>query len=354
MILCLAVSVQAQKMFNVERKIAQAFKIDPEQCELQLTNKYGMVNILPWQKDSIRIEISMKARSGNEMKAHQLLNSFDVELNHTGYFVIAKTVYTDKRETFLKDVSALTQTIVGGGSYMEINYTVYMPVQTNLKLENKFGNVYITQLTGKTSIKISNGDLKASALMGTSSIDIKFGNATINKMSSATLTVDYSHFDLNEANSIRLNSKSSVMNFDKIKHLDIDSKRDKIRVEQLDLIKGKSSFSNIQVSSLQRELTLDSKYSTLHVDAIDAGFRTINLLGSYTDLNAFFEKGSQFKIDITYSKNTTIICPDNAKMNETRMINEKELATSGFVGQPSAESSVKVNAKYGKIYLQVK
>ena len=61
----------------------------------------------------------------------------------------------------------------------EINYKVYVPKTCQLKLENKFGNIYMTDHQGKTEIALSNGDLKAFAFSNDAQLLTNYGDLSI-------------------------------------------------------------------------------------------------------------------------------------------------------------------------------
>ena len=60
---------------------------------------------------------------------------------------------------------------------VEINYYISIPEYLNLKIENKYGDVYMEDITGDFSISISNGSFKANSLGKNSSINLTFCDA---------------------------------------------------------------------------------------------------------------------------------------------------------------------------------
>ena len=47
---------------------------------------------------------------------------------------------------------------------VEINYYINVPEYLNLKIENKYGDVYMEEYNGDFSVSVSNGSFKANSL----------------------------------------------------------------------------------------------------------------------------------------------------------------------------------------------
>ena len=58
--------IQAQT-YSEKREQGKSFKLKSGTV-IQITNKYGNVNVIPWEKDSVRIEVSMSAQSKQAAK----------------------------------------------------------------------------------------------------------------------------------------------------------------------------------------------------------------------------------------------------------------------------------------------
>ena len=93
MIIILSMGATAQ-VIELNKTIKKSFKILPE-TNVQITNKYGNIQIVPNETDSIRFEIEIKVADKLVDKVTKVLNSIDVQFNSTPYYTIAKTVISD-------------------------------------------------------------------------------------------------------------------------------------------------------------------------------------------------------------------------------------------------------------------
>ncbi|MDP8231279.1 MAG: hypothetical protein P9L91_01275, partial [Candidatus Zophobacter franzmannii] len=147
------------QQYEKSRKLTKEFPITAE-TDVQIINKYGNIHILPWDKDSIRFEISIKVEASKQSKVDRTFESIEIDFSESSYYLIVQTVFDNKKSSFWSDVSDFTNSMLNSGSNAQIDYIVYVPVKNKLTLENKFGNIYMTDHLGKTLITISNGDFR--------------------------------------------------------------------------------------------------------------------------------------------------------------------------------------------------
>ena len=110
------------------------------QTMLILNNKYGNIDIKDWGRQQVKIDVLVTVNHSNQEKAQRLLDYIDVSFSIHGNEIKINTEIDDK-------FSRSSQW--GSGNDFEINYTVQMPKQVNLDLYNKYGNVFISELSGK-------------------------------------------------------------------------------------------------------------------------------------------------------------------------------------------------------------
>ena len=169
-----------------------------------------------------------------------------------------------------------------------INYMVYVPNKVSLKIENKFGDIYMDDFNGNLEIILSNGDLKANRLSGSPTVTLSSGNGTINSITGGKVIVSYSDMLIKEAGEVYLETKSSRVTVNRAVNLGIDSKRDKFQINAADYITATGYFSTITIDNLRKELRCNLKYGNLDIEQIADAFSFINIESEYTDLNLYF------------------------------------------------------------------
>jgi hypothetical protein len=338
--------------YSEKREEGKSFKLKSGTL-VQITNKYGNVNVLPWEKDSVRIEVSMSAQSKQAAKVVKILSSIDCEMISTANSISARTVFYDNSTTFWKDVVSYAGQVINTSNNLQINYTVYMPVTNDIKIENKFGNIYMDSHRGKVDITLSNGDLQARNFGGELKLKLEFGSASMQDVNDCKLNINYSDLTLRKVDALNLNSRSSTIDIEEASSIELTSTRDKLAVKKCAILNGDASFTRIRINELESSCTVNTKYGELKLNNVLRNFRTIHVKSEYTDLFFGFNSTDSYSMNLIYDAKTNlnISAPINAQLKkETLNSKEGTIQATGTMGK-SANSQVSVTAKAGAMSL---
>ena len=301
-------AVQAQT-YTESRRIVRSFPTEAE-TRLDVTNKYGKVQVIPWKKDSVRIEVDLFVQSNSTSKLEKLQDNIDFEFSGTKYYVIARTNFGSKYSSFFGDLKELSESIIPSKNRVEIDYTIRMPANMAVNISNKYGDLYIDDLSGTVNINLSNGDIKVNRLEGEANINLNFGNGIINYYQGGRLTLSFADIEIKEAITLDVDTRSSELNVEKARILNVSSRRDKISVSELDNIFGDAYFTDIRISKLNEEVNLVSKYGDFRADNISNEFTYINLNSEYTDIDLIFIETAEYSMDITHNQECIVRLPE--------------------------------------------
>lgn len=338
--------------YSEKREKGKSFKLRSG-MSVQITNKYGNVNVLPWEKDSVRIEVSMSAQSKQAAKVVKILSSIDCEMISTANLISARTVFYDNSTTFWKDVVSYAGQVINTSNNLQINYTVYMPVTTSLKIDDKFGNIYMDSHRANTDITLSNGDLQARNFSGKLKLKLDFGSASLMALDNAELNINYSDLTLEKVNALNLDSRSSTFEIEEAQSIDLTSSRDKLVVKSCGTLSGDASFTRIRINEMESACTLNAKYGELKLNSLSRNFRSVYIKSEYTDLFIGFNPSSSYSLDLTYDAKTNLnICsPINSQLKkETLDAKQGIIKATADVGKSGA-ADVSVIAKAGSLTL---
>lgn len=330
--------------YTESQNVVRTFHAGSE-TRLDLSNKYGTVHIIPWNKDSIKIDIDLFIKSSSASKLEKLKRNIDFELTDTKYYVIANTMFGTKGGNFFSDLKDLSGTIIPSKNDVKIDYTVHIPSSININITNKYGDIYIDDMKGSVSVNLSNGDIKANSLMGESNISLNFGNGIINELNNARLNIAYADIEIQSAGQLNIESKSSKIRIHRVEILKTFSKRDKYSVSNINNLFGESWFSDIWINKMNEEINHNPKYGALKVDSIPDDFSFININTEFTDLNLVFNKSASFQLEIFKHINAMLRMPE--EYGELEIIDQEEEAVhlKGMVGPAhNTVSRVKISA----------
>lgn len=304
---------------------------------LQISNKFGEIKINNDGGDSITIDVKVTVEAANEKKTAELLDLIDIRFQKNGSTASAETEIDSDFKSQKR---------------FSIDYTVNIPSDKNLAIENKYGNTIVNKLTGNGNFVIKYGNFTASELMtpagGNLFVDMAYGNATIGKTSDIKVNVSYSPMTIEELNSLKLESKYSSLEVDKGNDLEIESKYDKFSFGDIQTIDADFKYTNMKVDKISKSLKIESGYGGVKVTEVAPDFDFINITNSYGQI-ALGLGDASYQIDascdycgIDYPEDD--FSGDRIKENNSRTV-------KGKVGSGNG-GKVYVRSRYGEIKLK--
>jgi len=320
---------------------------------LELTNKYGTMHITTWDKDSAFVRVELKAYGTSKEKLKKMFDGVSINFTETKNLLKVQTNLSQNFNMIFENFKGMTSKYFSYDSRIEINYFVNVPEYLKMKIENKYGDLFMEDSKSELSVSVSNGSFKANSLGKGASLLLSFCDASINSLLSGSISASFSEVSIDEAGDVSINSTTSKYEIKKAGTLNIESRRDKFFIDEAVSIKGSSYFSEYRIKRLTSEMTLSSKYGSIDADYIDKGFDSVNINSGYTDISLQFDENSSYSIDIRHL-NAFLVLPSKNVKTEQKVINseKKDYMTFGSYGEKPGNSKVKIDATRGNIYLK--
>lgn len=319
--------------------IKKDFPVNPDAL-LAIRNKFGKVHINNWDKNEISLEVTITVTASDQKGAANRFERVNVDINGTTGQVTATTTIEEGK--------------FSGKGRFSVDYLVHMPVSNRLDLSNKFGDIFINELKGKSKIDLSYGNMEARKLDNSDNLlDISFGKARINWITGAVLILKYSEMSLDYAGSLRMNSKFSNIDANKIIALNMVQEGGKLDMEKSSTVESKSKFTDIEVGRIDQSLNLDIQYGNCDIGEIPAGFTLINIRNRYGNVTVNIDDNAQYALDADMS-----FCDLDFPEKESKLTYRSTTHTTkqfrGWVrsADQSASSKVMVNSAYGNVRLK--
>jgi hypothetical protein len=338
--------------FSEKRIFSKSVRVNRD-MKLEIDNKYGTIQITPWDKDSVSVRAEVEASSSNLDRLHKMFQGIDVNISETNFLVRAETEFTQNINMLFESFKGMTKKIIPYESSIQINYYISAPEYLNMKIANKYGNVYMENNTGTFTLNLANGSFKANSLNITEGINLTFCDATINKMKGGSIDASFSEVIIGESGDLKINSISSRFDLKRTGKLDTESRRDKYFIGSAVSLEGNSYFTDYRIEALNKEINLETKYGSLSADLIEKGIGLITVNSSYSDINLTFDPAVSYSLDIKHA-NTFLSVPEKNSKIEKKTLNEdkKEYMTFGTVGKNPGNVKVMIDANRGNIYLK--
>jgi hypothetical protein len=331
----LAGNLYARHADDFSKTVTREFPVAKD-ARFVIENKYGDIQCNNWDKESISIVVKISVQARNQEVADAFFKKININLSGTTSLVEAKTVITEGLRT--------------NGSF-SIDYTINMPAWINLEATNKFGNLYVNELTGKAKIEIGYGNAEIQKLDNSDNLlDIKFGNANIDWIKGAVLNMKYSNFEGTYAGSLKMNSKYSNFNGKQVIALDMLFEGGKLELENSSVVTCKSKFADISINKVEQKIDLDNQYGSFSVDEINPEFSGIVVVNSYGNIDLGVPGTSAYMLDA--EMHYCNLEYNDSKINvDYRNDSGHDLVVKGTIGQ-NPKASVKVTSNYGNVSLE--
>jgi len=344
--LLFSTSVNAQ--FTETREFVKRFKIQAE-TRIDITNKYGKVELNTWAKDSVVINFRMEINEKKPIKLKQTLDNLDFDISNSQHYLIVKTMVDKNRSQIESEFLKFKETILQTNGSIRIDLVVWLPDDHELRIENKFGDIVMGDFQGETQIILSNGKLKCGDLPKKASLNLSFADATINNLTNARIVSNYSDIQLRNSGALRLETKSSTLEILNSSDLSIDSRRDKYRIRIADKLDAYGNFSHFMVTELKNKANMRLSYGSLDLEKIQPDFSSIYVDSRSTDLNLYFNPEAKFNFQITETK-TNLKLGRELKVDDKQVLDSKEnkIRHTGYFGRKMKEDQLIINAVGGE------
>lgn len=321
------------------RVIKKEFPITSD-GQLIINNKFGKVHCNNWEKETISFEITISVEAINDKAAAKLLDRIDVIFTNSPSQIEALTTFAENGNR--------------GRSHMQIDYMVNMPVGINLDLSNKFGDIFINEIMGKTKINLGYGNLEANKFGNSDNqLEVEFGKANVNWIKGAVVNLKYSGMDIQYAGSLYLDSKFSNLDAGKIISLNMNFEGGTLDMENSSSVKSKSKFSTLDIGRIDKSLNLDIQYGNCKIHEMPTDFTSIIVNNRFGDVSIGLDETASYQLDAELKYCDLDYSSESSKFSY-RSVSPTQKVLKGVIGtgndNPSAK--VKIRSEYGNISLK--
>lgn len=260
--LALSFSIHAQE--TLTKKIEKTFKLN-NTGELHLDNKYGNITINGWNENKATITLDIKVTNKKKDNAKTLLDRIEANIRTANNFISIESEISERNTSFFSRYFNKLNPFEFDKGNVEINYTVYLPVNAEIDVTNKFGDVIIDNWTGKLKANIEHGDLWINDNVTNANIDMKFGKLKGKAITFGTINLKNGDIDIENSKDLFLTTSGVNIEITSVTDLEINSSKDEISIENVDNIKGELKFSNAKINTVKDKITLAMDVSELRV-----------------------------------------------------------------------------------------
>ena len=326
------VGLQLQAEDEFTKKVSKSFDVNKD-ATLTVKNKFGKVHCENWDKNSISIEVTITVQASNQEKANKYFDKIKIDITGTNSLVTAITSMEDN--LFDK-----------GNNELSIDYMIQMPATVNVELNNKFGDIIVSEIGGTSKINLGYGTIDIKKLSGsTNALDIEFSDGYIGYIKSANLDLKYSELKVDEIADMNAESKFSELNIGKIDVLTIESGYDDDFIGSVRNIDVEADFSDVEIRNLEQTLTANFDYGELKVKEVGKAFKLIDITNSFSDANIGFNPEASYRINATVKMGDFSYPQDRAKLSVVEMSYTSSKYEGLVGGNSDTQSKVMIDSQ---------
>lgn len=345
--LFISLQMMAQEGGTFTREIKKEFVVKPS-TRLEMLNKYGNIDIVNREDPAITIDVQIRVNVKDREKAEELLDMISIEITQEGDAIRAVTNIDDDFGKYFRNFNS-------GKDGLQINYTVSMPKTVPVNLINKYGNVFVDELTSTSTLDIKYGKLTANKIIHSSKeplskILLSYSNGTIQECRWIEMDIKYSKISITESKALVILSKYSKVFVTNGTSIVSESKYDTYELGKLNNFVTNAAYGHFRINELTGKLQVDTRYSDVIVDHIPSGFEAVKVNNSYGNYRLGIAGDATYRLN-GYAKYCSIVYPeDNNRLN--RFNENNEMKINGVIGaDQQANAEVNVTSHYGNVRL---
>lgn len=323
---------------------------------VELSCKYGDIHVETWDQPKAEVRVWVSAEGQRDEDVDKMLEKVQIAIrgDASGIVVDANlediiqmnNVSGDRNNRLrikFKDGSRITL------DAFSIRYEVKMPASNHLKVANKYGDLYVSRLTGNAEIWLKYGEMRAQELSGDCKLDLGYAKGRLEKMGHADLIVKYSEVSIDEATSLRLESRYSTFDLGAIDTLLSESKYNNINIGAVSFLGLLERHTDVKVDYLGDLGNVKMEYGNCKINRLDQKFSQLYLEGEYADFYVDLEDEASFDFDLS-TKYGDVSYPRAVSVSKKQIENNAKKIV-GKMGD-KAGGKLTVITKYGDVVIK--
>lgn len=321
---------------DYSKKIHKAWGISKVKA-LSIDNKFGNINFVDNRDDSVTIDIFIEIKDVPENKAESIANQIDFLFSLNDGILNAKTEFSDRFKS---------------NSDFNIIYTINIPIDRDLTVENKFGNVTLGDLKANGMFDIKYGNIYGQNLQapGGSKIklELRYGNGTFESVNQLYANLGYSKLNTGDMESAEFETQYSIVQSGNVGTMIAESKYDNYTLESTKELTVESKFTNWKVDLLKSKFAIETQYGDVDVNEVSKSFESIKVDNGYGNIKIGISPEASYQLQ-SESYYCNVSFPNANIIKQIEDNNHKTIKAT--IGKTNPSAMVSIESRYGKVKL---
>ena len=335
----------ASPQVEQRRRLSRTFAVPKQGRAFSLDTRYGRVQVNTWGKSEIKVEAELVARAETDAGAKQVLDALGVQwLDY------------DARTGGVAVSTQFGPALRGraGGCRYEVNYTIWLPRTTALKIYNSFGEVNVAgDVSGPTELAVEYGTLRTARLEGPRNlIRIANGDCRIAFVARASIDASYAQLRLDTGTTVDLRNNYSDVDIGTVEDLTVHSKYGDVALGTVRNLRGSSGYSRFTIDRLSEGLDMAVRYCPdFVVRDMGANFRQVTLDGGFSSIRLGFAEAPGFRFDVSTEQGQLLVDRNLVRVlsQENGPLTSDVLGVFGTTAPARNAGNVNIRVRYGTV-----
>jgi len=254
--------VQNGSLSEKVKSYTKSYPIDAND-RLNISNQFGKVVVNTWNKNEVQVTVQIKSFSDDEGTAQKMIDNIDISDNKSGDQISFSTDFGHGSSRSIWDLF----NVQNDHHRVEVNYVINMPAKNALSIRNKYGSTEIPDMGGKVSIDCAYGSFASGSLAAEDNqINVRYGSAKLENITSGDVNVSYGSLDMGNANSLNAGLR----------------------------------YSSAKIGKIRNSASITAHYSGgVKIEGLDRNFSSFSFSSSYSNLSMGIDNGTNADFDIT-------------------------------------------------------
>ena len=298
------------------KNYSKSYALDAKD-RIRLSNQYGRITVNTWDRHEVKVDVQIKAEADDDGEAQKLLNGVEIIDSKNGGQVSFRTE--------IEHQNGNSWSIFNWGHNkthkLTINYTVFMPVKTDLNVEDSYGAIILPDLDGKVKITSSYGSVTAKNLNNAANeIEGSYGNMHAAAVNGAHVDYSYGNLDMEQCNTL---------------HADL-------------------SYGSFKIGKLTDAGDLSISYvGGFKIGELSNSFTRLNINSDYSSIVIGLPNNNSFNFDVTTTYGGFNFNNSKVTLTTKPSADGRHYSTTktykGYLGKSGSEARVNIQTNYGSV-----
>lgn len=338
------------------RTISEEFEIKSGGT-VDISNKYGSIDIKTTNDNTVSIVVKVVVEAKDEDRAREIMSKIDIAINNSSTKVeaLTKLNFSNSRNWRKKNES------------YKINYTVMMPMDVDLELYNKYGDISVTSITGDADIELHYGNgymqdigedlelelsyvssFETGNIGGDLDLDASYSHVTAGDIGGdGDIESKYSHISLETISDLSIDSKYDKYKINTADEIDVDGKYDDFKIENCGFFEIDTKYTGVNIENLSRGGDFYTGYGRVIIKHLHQDFKQLEIESEYTGYGIGLQGGAKISLAAKY---TDVDMPSDTEISY-RDRDGSSLSLKAHYKDPNA-GSLTAEMRYGGLKLR--